>query len=54
MVNRERKKRKGINEEIRMEKWKEYFITLLGGVKESVIWGGQRKEAGRGGYGVKR
>lgn len=31
LINRERKKRVGINEGIGMEEWKEYFMELLGG-----------------------
>lgn len=31
IVNRERKKRKRINEEIEIEEWDEYFRELLGG-----------------------
>lgn len=29
LINRERKKRVGINEGIGMEEWKEYFMELL-------------------------
>lgn len=44
LINKDRKKRKGrINEEIEMEECKEYFKSLLGGVKERVI-GRERKE----------
>lgn len=31
IVNRERRGRKGINEGIEMEEWREYFMGLLGG-----------------------
>lgn len=41
VVNRKRKKRKGINEEIRMKEWNEYFRNMLGEVTERV-----RKEKG--------
>jgi len=33
IVNRERRKRKRMNENIEMEEWKEHFIRLLGGVE---------------------
>jgi len=36
LVNRERKRRKRINEEIRMEEWKEYFMRLVGSVEKKV------------------
>lgn len=36
IVNRERKGRKGINEEIELEEWREYFMGLLGGEEEKV------------------
>lgn len=31
IINRERRRRKGVNEEIEMRKWKEYFMNLLVG-----------------------
>lgn len=31
IVNRERKRRKEVNEEIKEEQWRNYFIRLLGG-----------------------
>lgn len=34
IINRERKRRVRINDGIGMEKWKEYFMRLLGGRKE--------------------
>lgn len=37
LVNRERRSRKRINEEIKLEDWKEYFMGLLGGVEERVV-----------------
>jgi len=36
-VNKEKKRRERTNEDIKMEKWKEYFIEQLGGVGERVI-----------------
>lgn len=39
IVNRGRKKRKGINEEIEEEEWKEHFMRLLGGVENRVVEG---------------
>jgi len=44
-VNRERKKWKRINEEIKMEEWEEYFKKVLGGVDKKVIW--RKKKGGR-------
>jgi len=35
LVNKERKRRRRINEDIKMEEWKEYFMEQLGGVGES-------------------
>lgn len=36
IVNRRRKRRKGINEIIEEEEWKEHFMRLLGGVENKV------------------
>lgn len=47
IVNRERKGRRGINEEIEIREWKKYFMGLLGGVEGRVIRGLGR-ERGRG------
>ncbi|XP_011688391.1 PREDICTED: uncharacterized protein LOC105450305 [Wasmannia auropunctata] len=44
IVNRERKKWKGINKDIGMDEWEEYFRNLLGGVESRVV-----KGEGRGG-----
>lgn len=43
IINRERKKRKGINDGIEMEEWKEHFMRLLGGVERRVVRGGKRE-----------
>lgn len=48
IVNRERRRRKVINEEIQMGEWKEHFMGLLGGVEERVMKG--QEEIGRKGY----
>lgn len=45
IVNRERKKWKGINERIGEDEWKEYFMKLLGGVERRVVKG---RGGGRG------
>lgn len=39
IVNRERRGRRKINEGIRIDEWREYFMTLLGGVKGKVVRG---------------
>lgn len=49
IVNRERKRRGRVNENIKMEKSREYFARLLGGVEVSVVRdnkGGRRQEQG--------
>lgn len=49
IVNRERKRRGRVNEDIKMEKLREYFARLLGGVEVSVVRGnkgGRRQEQG--------
>jgi len=33
VINRERKRRKRINEGFEMEEWKEYFMSLLEGIE---------------------
>jgi len=43
LLNKERRKRRGINEGIDQEKWKEYFMDLLGGVETRVRLGGGRE-----------
>lgn len=48
IINRERKKKKGINEGIGMEEWKVHFMRLLGGVKRKVVRERER-ERGKGG-----
>jgi len=45
LVNKERKRRKRINEDINMEEWKEYFMKQLGEAGERVIKG--REKEGR-------
>lgn len=45
-MNRERKRRRGINEGIEMEEWREYFMGLLGGVKSRVVRGAGRERKG--------
>lgn len=49
LVKRERKRRKRVNEKIKMEKWKEYFMGLLGKVKGKVVkgWKGRGNELER-------
>lgn len=47
IINRERKKRKGINEGIGMEEWKIHFMRLLGGAKRKVR--GREREREKGG-----
>ena len=39
IINRDRKSRKKINEGIKEEEWREYFMSLLGGVEEKVVKG---------------
>ncbi|XP_043263108.1 uncharacterized protein LOC122403575 [Colletes gigas] len=41
IVNRGRKKRKGVDESIKKEEWKEHFMGLLGGVENRVRIGGE-------------
>jgi len=47
IVNRERKKKKWVNEGIELEEWDRYFKGLLGGVE----WRVRRAKRGRGGWG---
>ncbi|XP_036148443.1 uncharacterized protein LOC118647507 [Monomorium pharaonis] len=42
IVNKDRKKKKRVNEGIGMGEWKEYFMCLLGGVEARVVRGGKR------------
>jgi len=37
LINRERKKRKGVNGNIEMEEWNEFFMGLLCGVNNRVV-----------------
>lgn len=37
MTNRERKRRREINRDIKMEEWEEYFKALLGGRGKKVV-----------------
>lgn len=49
LINRERKKKARINEGIKMEEWKEYFMGLLeGGVEGRVVMDGRGRRKGRG------
>jgi len=41
IVNKERKRRKGVNEGIEGKEWREYFMKLLGGVESRVLRGGK-------------
>ena len=41
IVNRGRKSRKRVDEKIKKEEWKEYFMGLLGGVEKRVRMGGK-------------
>ena len=54
VVKRERKRRKGIDESIRLEEWKEYFRGLLGGVDTKVVKGRRRFEEDDGEKGLSR
>jgi len=45
IINRERRRRGRINEEIGVEEWKDYFMDVLGGVK------GVRWSRGKGNHG---
>jgi len=50
LIRKERKSRKKINEEIKIEDWKEYFMRLMEVVERKVVRGGGRKrEIGRRG-----
>ncbi|XP_071577594.1 uncharacterized protein [Temnothorax nylanderi] len=47
LIGRVRKRRKRVNEEIKMEEWKEYFMELMGGMENRVVkgeGGGNRHE----------
>lgn len=48
-MNRDRKKRKRVNENIEQKEWKNYFMRLLGRVEHRVVGGdGERNCEGRG------
>jgi len=46
IVNRERRKRRRVNENIEMEEWKKYFMRLLGRVEGRVVKGMGIREVG--------
>lgn len=46
IVNRGKKKRRGINEEIKKNEWKEHFMRLSGGIEISMVRG-NGEEGGR-------
>ncbi|XP_067214151.1 uncharacterized protein [Linepithema humile] len=48
IVNRERRRRKRVNEGIGMLDWKEHFMRILGGVEGRVVRGGERSGQGEG------
>lgn len=48
IVNKERRRRKGINEGIEGREWREYFMKLLGGVEGRVIRGGMGRRVDDG------
>lgn len=41
VINRERKRRRKINRDSKMEEWEEYFKALLGGWGKKMVWGEQ-------------
>jgi len=45
VVNKERKKRKRINEDIELGEWKEYFKGVMEGVEGRVVWGRERSRS---------
>lgn len=47
IVNRERKRRNGINKEISMGVWKEHFMGLLGRVERRIIKGSREGKGDR-------
>ena len=53
IVNRDRRRRKRVEEGIKMEEWEEYFRGILGEVEWRVRRGGGKKEGGGRGGGVK-
>lgn len=54
-MNRERRERRKVNEGIKIDEWREYFMTLLGGVKGKVVRGYRdRREEGNGEEGIGR
>lgn len=54
IINKERKKKKGINEEIELEEWKEYFMKVMGGVEERVRMGEEKRRMKKNGRGKVR
>jgi len=44
MVNKERKRRARINEEISLKQYREYFMGVLGGMDRKMVRGKKRKE----------
>lgn len=53
VINRERRRKKEINEDIKMNEWKEYFVILLEEVEEKVVWEREKSEVARRGQ-IKR
>lgn len=47
VINRERKSWKGVNEEIELREWTDYFKGLSGGVEKRIRGEGRRKEIGK-------
>lgn len=47
MVNRKRRRKKRVNEGIKVKEWEKYFKKLLGGINNRVVRG-LRREVGRG------
>nr|XP_012232396.1 PREDICTED: golgin subfamily A member 6-like protein 22 [Linepithema humile] len=43
LINKERKKNRRIEEEIKMKEWNEYFMRILGGVEGKVVMGERRR-----------
>lgn len=46
VVNRERKKWRGINRNIEKEEWTRYFMNVLGGVSRKVMNGKRTEKSG--------
>jgi len=51
IINKERKRRKRVNKGIKSEEWKEYCMSMLGGVKDRVLRGEKKECKGNGGGG---